>query len=417
MKRISLTLFVYVFTTLLIIGRVASIAAKDSASGYTVPPSVQTHYNGTFRYGDTLERVLLRSRLNRETIQGIISAFQNRYDVTRLKAGNRFSLYSDSTGTLQSFVYHDTPVRSIRVTRDSSNRFIAREHNRPLMTRTRLVEGVIESSLYQAVLEQGETPELIVEFSDIFQWDIDFFIDPRVGDRFKILVEKQYVGSDSSETGQFYRYGRILAGQYIQDDTTYTAIYFDNPPKESGYYDLAGHSFQKTFLKSPLNYRRISSYFTHARRHPILKIVRPHYAVDFAAPSGTPVVAAGDGIIIAKGYNKGLGYYIKIQHKNKRYVTRYGHFKGFARGISKGDSVKQGQVIGYVGSTGLATGPHLDYAFYDNGRPINPLSIKNSSGDPILDKNRDRFDHICQMRTWELMGLSPVPYASNRETP
>ncbi len=417
MKHISLIPIVYTLAHLLVIGGVSAEPAKESASGCTMPSSVQIHYNGTFRYGDTLERVLLRSRLNRETVQAIISAFQDRYDVTRLKAGNTFSLYSDSTGTLQSFVYHDTPVRSIWVTRDTSNRFVAQEHNRQLMPRTRLVEGVIESSLYQAVLEQGETPELIVAFSDIFQWDIDFFIDPRAGDRFKILVEKQYVASASSKTGQFYRYGRILAGQYIQNDTTFTAIYFDNPPKESGYYDLAGHSFQKTFLKSPLNYRRISSYFTHARRHPILKIVRPHYAVDFAAPSGTPVVAAGDGIIIAKGYNKGLGNYIKIRHTNRRYVTRYGHFKGFARGISKGDPVKQGQVIGYVGSTGLATGPHLDYAFYDNGRPINPLSIKNSSGDPILDKNRDRFEQICQIRTWQLMGLSPVPYASNHETP
>ncbi|MBN1541924.1 M23 family metallopeptidase, partial [candidate division KSB1 bacterium] len=186
----------------------------------------------------------------------------------------------------------------------------------------------------------------------------------------------------------------ILAGNYTQKDSSYTAFYYKNSGGKGGYYDAEGRSFQKTFLKSPLNYTRISSHFTGARRHPILKIVRPHYAVDFAAPIGTPVSAAGDGVIIEKGYNKGLGKYLKIRHTNKRYVTRYGHLNGFAPGIEKGAVVQQKQVIGYVGKTGLATGPHLDYAFYDNGRPINPLKIKSSSGDPIAPEERGAFEQV-----------------------
>jgi len=194
--------------------------------------------------------------------------------------------------------------------------------------------------------------------------------------------------------GEFIRYGRVLSGQYRSGKDVRTAVYFE-PGEHGGYYDLEGKSFQKTFLKSPLNYRRISSHFSGGRRHPILKIVRPHYGVDFVAAEGTPVVAAADGVVIEKGYEGGgLGNFIKIRHKNPRFATVYGHLSGFGPGIAIGKAVQQRDVVGYVGRTGLATGPHLHYCFYENGRPVNPLKIKNSSGDPIPVAELERFKGI-----------------------
>ena len=204
------------------------------------------------------------------------------------------------------------------------------------------------------------------------------------------------------------RYGKILAAQYVLQSKELTAIYFDNSPNDDGYYTLAGESFQKTFLKSPLNYRRISSYFSYARRHPILKIIRPHYGVDFAAPTGTPVSAAADGVIIDKGYDRGIGKFIKIKHKNPRFVTLYGHLSRFAKGIKKGKQVHQRDIIGYVGKTGLATGPHLHYTFYENGKPINPLKIKNTSGDPINKENLAKFGLVKQQMLTYLDSLERI---------
>lgn len=347
--------------------------------------------SGTVRSGDTLEKILFKADPQRSDIQEIIAAFAGAYNVRKIQPGRTFEFALDSAQTIQEFAYHASQELTIRVARDSTDGFVAEKREIPLQTEVFSLSGTIETSLYEAVLALGETPELIIAFSDIFQWDIDFFTDPRRGDTFQLVYEKiKTAGADS----QFIRYGRILAGNYTQKDGSYTAFYYENQSGKGGYYDTEGRSFQKTFLKSPLNYTRISSHFTGARRHPILKIVRPHYAVDFAAPIGTPVSAAGDGVIIEKGYNKGLGKYLKIRHTNKRYVTRYGHLNGFAPGIEKGAVVQQKQVIGYVGKTGLATGPHLDYAFYDNGRPINPLKIKSSSGDPIAPEERGAFEQV-----------------------
>ncbi len=362
---------------------------------------------GQIKYGDTLERIFLRHDIDRKTALGLINAFASEYDVRRIKPGHEYSVLYDTTSIVRGFEYQAAKEQKIRVLQDSSGLYQSEAITLPLDTSRVALEGVIHSTLYDAILERGESPELIIMFSDIFQWDLDFFTDPRKGDRFKILYEKIEL---ADEMGDFIRYGRIYVGQYISQDTTLTAVYFNNHPQKSGYYDTEGRSFQKAYLKSPLNYRRISSSFSGGRRHPILKIVRPHHGVDFAAALGTPVSAAGDGVIIDKGYNKGLGNYIKIRHKNPRHITIYGHLHGFAKGIKNGSQVKQRDVIGFVGKTGLATGPHLHYGFYDNGRPINPLRIKNVSGDPILDKNRERFTAERQLLLRELQNHLPIAH-------
>ena len=357
-------------------------------------------YTNKVKYGETLLSILRKQRIFNPVSYQLISQFKKIYDVRLIKPHDTYIIEKDSSNSFISFTYQPSIERKYIVKIDSSGRL------QPIIDQVELrcieesIKGSIRTCLYDAIIELGESPELLIVFSDIFQWDIDFFIDPRVGDEFKIIVEKFYVarGNDleSNERNIFVKYGKIKAASYQLNGDEMTAIYFENGIDDSGYYTPDGESFQKTFLKSPLNYRRISSYFSRARKHPILKIVRPHYGVDFAAPSGTPVSAAGDGVILEKGYNRGIGRYIKIKHNNPRFVTLYGHLSRFAKGISKGDHVKQKQVIGFVGQTGLATGPHLHYTFYDNGRPIDPLKIKSTSGDPISENNRTDFSVISR---------------------
>ncbi|MBD3287797.1 peptidoglycan DD-metalloendopeptidase family protein [candidate division KSB1 bacterium] len=374
------------------------------------PPAVVK--KGTLKYGETLSSVLHKHHFDSRLVHEIVQHFREVYDVRRMRAHDEYTVETDSSGAFRKFSYKPSLESEYIVERNAEGELkaIAREIN--LVRKIKSLKGTIKTTLYEAILELGETPELLVAISDIFQWDIDFFIDPRVNDRFKIVYEAFYLPADTNATPpqpqQFVRYGKVRAAQYTLQGEELTAVYFDNSPKDDGYYTPTGESFQKTFLKSPLNYRRISSYFSYARKHPILKIVRPHYGIDFAAPTGTPVSAAADGIIIKKGYNRGIGRYIKIRHKNPRYVTLYGHLSRFAKGINEGTQVKQKDVIGYVGSTGLATGPHLHYTFYENGSPINPLKIKNTSGDPIIEENQQKFKRVLnQMLTYldELDGI------------
>jgi len=344
----------------------------------------------TIKKGETLSSLLMKNGITHELIYPFIEKFKEVYSVRRLKPGENYEIEIDSLGTLFSFTYSPSIEKTYHIYLDDDNKYSAREDSVELITKTKYLKGSIQTTLYDAIIDQGESSELLLSYTDIFQWDIDFFIDPRIGDQFKIVYEKFYI----TESGEFVKYGKILAAQYISAADTFTAIYFDNDPGDDGYYDLNGSSFQKTFLKSPLNYRRISSHFSYARRHPILKIVRPHYGVDYGAPTGTPVSASADGVIIGKGYGKDIGNFVKIRHKNARFVTLYGHLSRFGEGIKEGVRVKQKQVIGYVGRTGLATGPHLHFAFYDNGRPVNPLKIKNTSADPVLLENKSQFQAV-----------------------
>ncbi|NIA29980.1 MAG: peptidoglycan DD-metalloendopeptidase family protein [Actinobacteria bacterium] len=392
---------------------------ENTPTTQIVPPAkkAQKQYirkEGQVRYGDTLERIFSREHIARPTAFKMISAFVQVFDVRRIKPRKKYAVLSDSIGTVKGFEYFAEKEQTVKVLFDSSGRFTAVLKKIPLITKIKSICGTVETTLYDAILNLGETPELIVAFSDVFQWDVDFFIDPRRGDEFRIVYEKIYELDPNKldSLGEFVRYGKVLAGQYNLNHHPLIAIYFNNAPKSSGYYDPDGKSFQKTFLKSPLNYRRISSYFTGARYHPILKKVRPHYAVDYAAPKGTPVSAAADGTVIEKGYNRGVGNHIKIRHTNPHYVTLYGHLSRFAKGIRKGAKVKQRDVIGYVGMTGLATGPHLHYAFYENGHPINPLKIKNTSGDPILTENRKRFESVKKDMLIRLMDARVLRFRS-----
>jgi murein DD-endopeptidase MepM/ murein hydrolase activator NlpD len=368
------------------------------------------HYvrrEGVFRYGETLEKVLMREIYDRLLIQDLVGEFARVFDVRKIRGEKHYSILTDSSGTVHGFEYYPEVDKTIRVVRDSLGALKPEVVQLPLVKRVFSLKGVVLTSVYDAIKSMGETDELVAAFSDVFQWDLDFFVDPQMGDEFRIVYEAEHVLDPSApdSVGGFIRYGRILSGQYRSGETLRTAIRFQMGDA-AGYYDSQGRSFQKTFLKSPLNYRRISSFFSGARRHPILKIVRPHHGVDFVAAAGTPVSAAADGTVIEKGYDAGLGNFVKIRHKNPRFVTVYGHLSGFGAGIAAGSAVRQRDIIGYVGSTGLATGPHLHYAFYENGRAANPLRIKNSSGDPIPQAEMERY---AAVRDSQLVLLNAAP--------
>jgi len=380
-------------------------------SATTLRPDNTLKIIDTIKKGETLSGLLIKNGIATEILNPVIEKFKEVYSVQRLKPGESYEIEVDSLGNLFSFTYTPTVETKYRVLLTGDNEYSAYEESVRLSNKIKYLKGTIHTTAYDAVIDAGESPELLLAYTDIFQWDIDFFIDPRIGDQFKIVYEKSFV-ADSDE---FVKYGKILAAQYISASDTFTAVYFDNSPGNDGYYDLSGSSFQKTFLKSPLNYRRITSHFSYSRRHPILKKYRPHFGIDYAAPAGTPVSASADGVVIDKGYDKGIGNFIKIQHKNGRFVTLYGHLSRFGEGVNKGVRVKQKQVIGYVGRTGLATGPHLHFSFYDNGRPVNPLKIENTSGDPVLFENIERFNNLKQIMLDHLvmMDQSNIPLVLN----
>jgi murein DD-endopeptidase MepM/ murein hydrolase activator NlpD len=226
--------------------------------------------------------------------------------------------------------------------------------------------------------------EIAYMLSEIFAWQIDFSTDLRKGDYFRAIVE-EYRGRDEK-----IKINTILAAEFYNNGKLYQAFRYADPDGRVDYYDGTGTSVRRKFLKSPLKYKRISSRFSRRRLHPILKIYRPHLGVDYAAPSGTPVVSVGDGEVVLAGWKGGFGNCVKVRH-NGIYQTLYGHLRGFARGIRRGKRVKQGQVIGYVGSTGLSTGPHLDFRLTVRGKYVNPLTINLPAADPVKKAYRDEF--------------------------
>ncbi|MDY0211829.1 MAG: peptidoglycan DD-metalloendopeptidase family protein [Desulfuromonadaceae bacterium] len=249
----------------------------------------------------------------------------------------------------------------------------------------------VESSLFGSVASIGESSELALDIMNIFAWDIDFIRDIRSGDYFNAVVEKRY------RNGKLEGYGNVLAAHFNNQGDDYFAFYYANG-EASGHYNERGESLRKAFLKAPLSYTRISSGYTNRRYHPVLNEWRPHLAVDYAAPTGTPVKAIAEGTVVGKSYDSNNGNMIRLRHPNS-YESTYIHLSKFGREIKKGSRVKQGDIIGYVGSTGLATGPHLDFRIFKNGTPINPLKLKSTPTQPVPTHARAEFDSlVAQMR-------------------
>ena len=333
-----------------------------------------------------LADILLRNGVDYTVIDYIARYTKDTFDVRHIKYGNTYHIFytTDSISRALYFAYDITP--SSYVLYHLTDSVYAVRGKKEVVTRIETTKGNIQTSLWNALVEYQADPNLANELSEIYAWTIDFF-GLQKGDSYKALYETFYV--DDQYTGL----GKVLAASFNHGGEDLFAFYFEQNGK-GDYFDTAGNSLQRTFLKAPLRYSRISSGFSNSRMHPVLKIRRPHHGVDYAAPAGTPVHTVGDGVVVKKGYQKnGGGNYIKIKH-NGTYSTTYMHLKGFAKGIKVGQHVHQGDLIGFVGSTGLATGPHLDFRFYRNGKAINPLKVESPPSKPIEEGYRTAFDSV-----------------------
>ena len=352
--------------------------------------------------GETLGGILNRLGATRQQINQVGTLAREEFDVRQIRAGKQFlALYATDSAkneVLQYWVYLPD-ARTAKVLHLTDSLHV--EHlQKPIRIVPRKAEVVIESSLWNAMAGNDLPVELALELSEIYAWTIDFF-GLQQGDSIRVFYDEQYV--DSVRWG----IGRIYAANFYQGKRWQEAYWFDIADYQEtdtrcrGYFDAEGNSLRKAFLKAPLNYKRISSKFTYARKHPVYKVVRPHTGVDYAAPAGTPVVAIGDGVVIEKGYKGGGGNSVKIRH-NSTYTTAYLHLSKYGKDIAVGKRVSQGQVIGYVGSTGASTGPHLDFRVWKGGTPIDPLKMVSPPVEPIPATLRPTFDSVVVVLRGEL---------------
>jgi murein DD-endopeptidase MepM/ murein hydrolase activator NlpD len=325
------------------------------------------------------------------------------YDLARVSVGHPFRVATDPEGIFRAFSYAIDELKTLRV-QEAQGELRAEIVSRDYEKNTSVVSGTIDSSLFLAVSRAGEEDQLAVDLADIFAWDVDFNTEIQAGDSFRVAVEKLTLD------GEFKRYGRILSAEFVRGTRVLSAVSFgdDSAGGTPSYYSADGKPLRKAFLRSPLKFTRISSGFG-SRMHPILGYRRAHPAVDFAAPTGTPVMAAGNGVVILAGRNGGLGNAVHIRHPNG-YETIYGHLSRIF--VRQGQHVSQGERIGAVGQTGLATGPHLDYRMVSRGVYLNPLRVVLPSAEPIPETQRARFDALARARMALLDGGSAGAAAS-----
>lgn len=334
--------------------------------------------------GQFLADILLAQKVDYPSIEKIVANSGEAFDVRYLRAGNPYTILTkDSTRGADYLIYEPSVYEYVVFELGGENK--VSRHEREVATEVKSAAGRLESSLWNAIVGQGLSYDLAAKMEDALQWSVDFH-HLQKGDEFRLVYEQKFIEGEAVGIGQ------VHAAYYKTGDTEYHAIHYDNG-KADGYYDLEGRPMKRGFLKSPVQYSRISSYYNLNRFHPILKRVRPHFGTDYAAPYGTPVLAVGDGLVAKASYTNGNGNFVKIRHDDT-YETQYLHMQKFAKGIRPGVHVKQGQVIGYVGSTGLATGPHVCFRFWKNGKQVNHLNLKFPPAKPLPDEDMPRFREL-----------------------
>ena len=364
----------------------------ESESEWIEPSPVKTRYgipvssyqvsSGQVRRGESLAELLYPYGVNSRQIHIISLLADSLINERKIQQGNRYSVFSTNDTTPAYFIYEKDPLNYV-VIGLSPDSIWAENRTKSVERRLQFASGTIKSSLWESMRAADANPMLAVELSEIFAWTIDFF-GIQEGDRYKVIYEESYVDSQSIGIS------RITGAWFYHNNADFWGIPFEQDGVVS-FFDEKGNSLRKAFLKAPLRFSRISSGFSHSRYHPVLKIRRPHHGVDYAAPTGTPVHTVGDGVVTGLGYEKnGGGNYVKIKH-NSVYSTTYMHLSRFAKGIKRGRYVKQGEVIGYVGRTGLATGPHLDFRFYKNGSAVNPLKVEAPPVEPVHEENLSAY--------------------------
>jgi murein DD-endopeptidase MepM/ murein hydrolase activator NlpD len=378
-----------------------ALAGKKVPSKSSLPkqqPDDAIVVRGSMKKHIGLFSALAEAKVSAAETAKIVEALRPHMNMRSLRPSHTFEVRLDpETREVRQFAYRLSPVLSMVVKRTASGGFKTSRAEVGLDTKRAKIGGRIRSSLNRAITRHGETSALVAKFTDLFSWDVNWYADPREDDEFRIVVEKKYL------KGKFYRYGKILAAEYRGKVGRYRAFFFRDG-KEGGHYTAQGRSVRRDFLKMPLNFRRISSRYNRHRFHPVLHRTKGHFGVDYAAPRGTPIWAAADGKVVAARRAGGAGNMVKLQHKNG-ITTLYMHLQRFARGLKPGVRVRQRQVIGTVGSTGLATGPHLHYGIKVRGRHIDPLRFKVGKGPMLPLSARKRFFDQLEERVAELESI------------
>ena len=348
-----------------------------------------TNIDYEIKKGDTIQKILQQYKIQNNEIQTVINQYKKYGNPNRLLVGNKIDIIVEkilpaNKNLLLKYSVPITKSTTIEITKDSENQIISKKIITKLYKKKTLSGNIIRKNLYSSATEVNINPDTIIEFARIFGFEIDFQRDIRKNDYFKIVYEKYF-----DENGEFIKSGSILYAQMIVNDRE-ISLYKFGDDKEYGYFDLNGKSVEKALMKTPINGARLSSPFG-VRKHPILGFNKLHTGTDFAAPEGTPIMASGSGTITRAKWCGGGGNCIKIKH-NSTYTTIYAHMKSFAKGIKVGKKIRQGHIIGYVGSTGMSTGPHLHYEVIINGKKVNSQKLKLPSGKILKDNERTQFE-------------------------
>lgn len=354
--------------------------------------------------GASFDALLQKAGLPANQIQQVLDAARKVFDPRKMRAGNPYRLKLSETGDLQKLRYDIDTDRYLQIEKGPNGWTPAIQKN-PLESRTEAISVPIEDNLFNALQQAGEKDTLAMALADIFQWDVDFNTDFRRGDQFRVLVEKYYLDQE------LVRYGNVLTAEFSNQGKKIQAFLHTVPGRKAEYYDAAGRPLRKQMLKSPLPFLApITSRFSRNRFHPILKRYRPHLGVDYGAPAGTPVLSMADGRVVAKSWDgKGGGNMIRISHAGGM-TTTYMHLSRYAAGMSIGKSVNQGQVIGYVGATGLASGPHLDFRIQKGKQYVNPVHVHGTPSDPLPASQMASFHKVRDSLMQQLnFGPQPAP--------
>jgi len=350
---------------------------------YGIPSDSFNLLTGHIKRNGFLSSILLEHGITMEEIDKVLKNSVSVFDVRKIRSGNNYTLFckKDSTARASYLVYEHDPTTCYVFSFDDSLNITP--YRKEIKKVIKYASATIETSLWDAMLAGGLHPSLVGGLSDIFAWSIDFF-GLQKGDSFKVIYEEMSI--DEKPLG----IGKIYGAQFSGSGSAIYAVPFIQNGKES-FFDGEGNSLRKAFLKAPLQYSRVSSRFSGSRLHPILRIRRPHYGVDYAAPVGTPVLAIGDGRVTQARIESGSGRVVRIVH-NSVYSTAYLHLSRFGAGITPGAIVKQEDIVGYVGTSGLSTGPHLDFRFYKNGSPVDPLKVEAPPVEPVSETNKEKFE-------------------------
>jgi murein DD-endopeptidase MepM/ murein hydrolase activator NlpD len=382
------------------------MAAAGTPGVPAAPEPIAPLVEDEIRSGDTLLAALARHGVAASTAFAIARELEPHFDLRRSRPGHRYRIERDEQGALIAFRYDVSDLEHYQVTQRSEG-WETRAAKRGVIRQQARLAGVVATTRYDAIGDLGEHPELASEFANIFAWDVDFAKGVHAGDEFHLLYERNYVAREGGGGLRYVGPGRILAARYQSGGRAHEAIFYETEPGVGNYYREDGSPVQQGFLAAPVKYTRISSSFTHARFHPILRKTRPHPGIDYAAPVGTPVWAVAEGRVTHAGWQGGYGRLVKIQHADG-YESFYAHLSGFAKGIRVGQKVGQKQVIGYVGSSGLSTGPHVCFRISKHKKFVNPASTRIPSGERIAGRQRQDFETIRDARLAQLIPATLV---------